>query len=266
VTRILLTNDDGVDSPALLPFAHALSALGEVVVCVPDRERSWVGKAITRVDPVRLDRVERGGLEVHTCSGFPADAAQLGIHVIGPRPDLVVSGINLGMNHGAAFLMSSGTVGAAVEGWVSGLPAVAFSTGDPDMDFGRWTRHVWDPGTRPAWERLAATCVAILGDLVDSGLPAHTDVTSVNLPFDATEATPRRLTSIARTGYGELFQPAEEPGTYRHRFSSVTEIEPVDTTDVEAANDRVVSVTPVRLPAAATVPPEVRRRVEREDA
>lgn len=263
MTRILLTNDDGVDSPALVPFARALSRLGEVRVCVPDRERSWVGKAITRVEKIRLQRVERDGVAVHTCTGYPADAAQLGIHALGAPPELVVSGINLGMNHGAAFLMSSGTVGAAIEGWVSGLPAIAFSTGTWGGDFGAWIREVTDPAAAPGWERLAEVCTIIAEDLLASGLAAHTDVTSVNLPFDATVDTPRRLTSIARVGYGGLFQPAEDEGTYRHVFDSITEFEALDGTDIDAAHDHAVSITPVRLPAAATVPDEVRRRVER---
>lgn len=77
MTRILLTNDDGVDSPALVPLANALGRMGRVRVVVPDRERSWVGKAITRFEPVHVDQVDRQGVRIVTTSGYPADATQI---------------------------------------------------------------------------------------------------------------------------------------------------------------------------------------------
>lgn len=259
--RILLTNDDGVEAPALVPFALALGRLGEVVVSVPDRERSWVGKAITRFEDVVLDRVEREGVVLHTCSGYPADAAQIGIHLLGELPDVVVSGINLGFNHGAGFLMSSGTVGAAVEGWISGLPAVAFSTGEWGGDWAAWRQRVLDPASRSDWDVLADTCTSILADLMATSLTSRADVVSINLPFDATPTTPRRLTSIARVGYGRLFEPAPQ-GRVRHAFSGLVEFEPIEGTDLAAAADQVVSITPVSLPRAIEVDDELRRRVE----
>ncbi|MBW3657628.1 MAG: 5'/3'-nucleotidase SurE [Actinobacteria bacterium] len=262
MTGILLTNDDGAGSPALVPFARALADLGEVRVCVPDRERSWIGKAITRTEAVLLEETTVDGHPVWTCSGYPADAAQLGIHELGDRlPDLVVSGINLGFNHGAAFLMSSGTVGAAVEGWISGIPAIAFSTGVWDGDWADWRARAESPEAKAAWEELAATCVTILRDLREADLFAHADVISVNLPFDATPATPRRVTDIARVGYDRLFR-ATGPGTYEHDFLTITRWDELAGTDVAVAGEGGVSITPVRLPRAAAVPDEVRRRVE----
>ncbi len=262
VTTILLTNDDGIDSPALLPFADALDAAGEVRVCVPDRERSWIGKAVTRTGEVTLTADERGGRAVWACSGYPADATQLGIHALGDGPpDLVVSGINLGFNHGAAFLMSSGTVGAAIEGWISGVRAIAFSTGLAAGSYTAWREHVASPAAADAWRHLAATCVTLLGEVEASGLFDHADVVSVNLPFDATPDTPRRITSIARVGYERLFR--ETPtGSYTHDFNGMRTFGDLAGTDVAAAEDGAVSITPVRLPHAAEVPAGVRRRLE----
>lgn len=262
MTCILLTNDDGVDAPAVVPFARALERLGTVSVVVPDRERSWVGKAITRVDEVSVARTVREGLPVMTCTGYPADAAQLGIHVLcDPAPDLVVSGINLGFNHGAAFLMSSGTVGAAIEGWISGIPAVAFSTGVFGQGYQLWREFAESPNASEGWRQLADTCTSILEDILSSGLVEHADVVSVNLPFDATPATPRRLTSIARIGYDRLFRAVSED-VYQHDFTGLLHFEDLGGSDVEAAQDGVVSITPVRLPQAARVPEEVRALVE----
>jgi 5'-nucleotidase len=263
---VLLTNDDGVDSPALAPFAVALAELGPVTVVAPDRERSWISKAITRVGEISLARVERDGVAMTACSGYPADATQLGIHVVcDPPPDLVVSGINLGLNHGTAFMLSSGTVGAAIEGWISGLPAVAFSTGASAGPHDEWREHVTGPGRADAWRRLSGTCVDILRDLWRSGLLGSADVVSVNVPFDATADTPRRVTTLARVRYGGLFD-AVGPDRYRHAFVDVTGPERLAGTDVEAFQEGVVSITPIRMPEAVDVPGAVRARVERRRA
>jgi 5'-nucleotidase len=263
MTHFLLTNDDGVDSPALVPFARAL-ALGDnrVTVVVPDRERSWVGKAITRLGDVSVRHTERDGVDLATCSGYPADAAQIGIHVeCDTRPDALVSGINLGFNHGTAFLMSSGTVGAAIEGWISGIPAVAFSTGRWGAGYDAWRRHAESSQSAGDWAALATTCAVLLDEIRKSGLLDHADVISVNLPFDATPATPRRITRIARVGYDRLFREVGA-AVYRHEFSGITEFEALDGSDVAAARDGAVSITPVRLPQAAEVPDGVRKAIE----
>ena len=128
MSSILITNDDGIDSPALVPLVEALQGISDTRVVVPDRERSWVGKAITRHDQVSVDEVDRGGIGMWTASGYPADCVQLGISELFPEPPvLVVSGINIGYNHGSGYIHSSGTVGAAVEALLGGVPAVALS-------------------------------------------------------------------------------------------------------------------------------------------
>lgn len=264
--HLLLTNDDGVDSPALVPFAGALEEIGEVTTVVPDGERSWIGKAITRSGEVATDTVERGGRRITTCTGYPADATQLGVHhICEPSPDIVVSGINLGLNHGAAFTLSSGTVGAAVEGWICGLPAIAFSTGPSRTDRHRyqaWRQHTWSRAARDEWSGLAATCTAILTDLMRSGVLDVADVVSVNLPFDATPATPRRLTQLARVRYGSAFRSIGS-GRYRSAFVRIDEPQSRGGTDVEALHDNVVSITPLRMPVAADISDALRTGIER---
>src|SRR5262249_20121791 len=134
---ILITNDDGIDSPTLVPLVRALQALGQVRVVVPSVERSWIGKAITRFEPVKVLAVEREGIAMHAVSGSPADCVNLAVHTLyADRPDVVISGINTGLNFGLAFLLSSGTVGAAMEAWIAGLPALAFSMAIPNDAYG----------------------------------------------------------------------------------------------------------------------------------
>ena len=259
---ILLTNDDGIDSPALKPFATALRTLGTVRVVVPDQERSWVGKAITRIGEIGTDQVDLDGETAWTCTGYPADAVQIGIHgLFDEPPSLVVSGINIGYNHGAGFLMSSGTIGAAVEGWVSGVPSIALSTG-ANGDWSAWKRRALDPSASADWERLGRLGAELVDLVVNAGLPDLADVISINVPFDATPDTPRHVTTIARIGYDRLFTD-DGKGVYRHDFNGrLIEFEPLDGTDIEAGRDGRVSIAPIRMPSAATVPGDVRTRIE----
>ncbi len=267
---ILLSNDDGVDSPALVPFARALGALMEVRVVVPDRERSWIGKAVSRFEPVTMRVVEREGVTIHTSSGFPADASQIGMHALFDTPPaMVVSGINIGMNHGAAFVMSSGTVGAAAEGWISGLPAYAFSTGQPGEDFGVWVRRVSQPDARTAWETLAETCTELLRDMVATDIAEHADVVNVNLPFDANASTERVVADVARTGYSPPFVMAdgEQPDgdhVFRHQFGEMTHLgDGIEGSDVAAFGAGRVAITPLRLVETAVIPDATRSALNR---
>lgn len=261
--HLLVTNDDGVDSPALVPFARALMERHEVTVVAPDGERSWSGKAISRHEPITLVTTDREGLEVHATSGTPADATQLGLHVVtAGAASVVVSGINIGFNHGVAFLLSSGTVGAAVEGWISGRPAVAFSTGIWGGDWETWRRAVTGHDSATQWTTMAALCADLLDEVLDSGLADRADLVTINLPWGADASTPRRVTDLARVGYGRLFHPVED-GRWQHRGVDLQPFGGLVGTDLEGADDQVVTVTPVRMPATPDVPPEVRRRIER---
>jgi 5'-nucleotidase len=254
---ILLTNDDGANSPALLPFARALGALGRVEVVVPDRERSWIGKAITRHEEVRVEAVPRDGIVVHAVSGYPADCTQLGVHALFDAvPDLVVSGINIGYNHGAAFLLSSGTIGAAVEGWVSGIPSIAASTGTVG-DWERWSRWIRSEDAAATWTQLSDLTTGLVAAIA-AQYPSDADLISINLPSDCDETTERRITQLARVGYERLFSPNGD-GRFGHRFAGLRWMGPTAGTDIEAARQGVISITPIRLPGAEAVPPQVRQ-------
>ena len=242
--RILLTNDDGTDAPGLPSFVRALREVGEVGVVVPDRERSWVSKAITRFEPVTVTEAEVEGVPVMACSGFPADCVQLGIHVLFERPDIVVSGINIGYNHGSAYLQSSGTAGAALEAGIAGVPALAFSAGSHLVPWADWKLQVLEPEATPMWERLAGVAAQMVADAAPVARPG--DVLNVGLPDDATHETKRELTRVAASGYDRLFRE-ERPGVYVHAYGGlIHDPTAVDGTDVGAAMEGVISLTPVR--------------------
>lgn len=121
---ILVTNDDGIEAPGLAALARGLASLGRVVVLAPSQERSAQSHALTMHEPLRV--TERGP-DRYSCSGQPADCVYLGVHHVCPeRPGLVVSGINRGSNLGDD-VHYSGTVGAAEEAALMGIPALAIS-------------------------------------------------------------------------------------------------------------------------------------------
>lgn len=139
VMRILLTNDDGVYAPGIAALHAALSAHHEVIVAAPETEQSAVGHAITLSDPIKVRLLgPRTGFAGYAVAGTPADCVKLALHeLLDHKPDLVVSGINLGANLGVNLLYS-GTVSAATEAAIQDLPAMAVSLGtlkDPDFTF-----------------------------------------------------------------------------------------------------------------------------------
>ena len=126
--RILVTNDDGVQSDGLFALFHALSQVGDVTVVAPERQQSATGHAITLHKPLRLTPTTlRDGTAAFMSNGTPSDCATLGVlEAMGGDVDLVVSGINHGPNLGWD-LHYSGTVSAAIEGSIMGKPALAVS-------------------------------------------------------------------------------------------------------------------------------------------
>lgn len=126
--RILVCNDDGIDSPGIRALATALREVAHVDVVAPDKPQSAVGHALTVAQPLRVSHHEwKGERFGWAVSGYPADCIKLAVkHLLDERPDLVVSGINHGRNT-AVSLIYSGTVSAATEGTVLGIPSIAFS-------------------------------------------------------------------------------------------------------------------------------------------
>lgn len=240
---ILLTNDDGIDAPGLPAFAEALSGIGDIEVVVPDRERSWVGKAITRFDPVEVKSVEVGGRHMRTTTGFPADCVQLGVHTLFDRlPDVVVSGINIGYNHGSAYLQSSGTVGAALEGAIAGVPSIALSAGVSNRPWAEWKAWAESNDSLDMWRRMAMLATSMVDRVLGSGL---TGAVSVGLPDNATADTERRVTTVAQVGYDRLFTETK-PGVYLHTFGGLVKNKTsMSGTDIEAAAADIIAITPV---------------------
>jgi 5'-nucleotidase len=260
--KLLITNDDGIDSPALIPLAKAMQRLGEVTVVAPNRERSWIGKAISKVDPVAVTRTDRDGIEIWSVDGFPADCVHVGAFgILDDLPDLVISGINIGANNGTAYATGSGTLGAAIEASNIGVGGLAFSA----MSEGIWNEWVRWVHTKPAlemWTRLAEVAAEVATVVLETGIPDEVDALSVNLPASSDRDTRRVVTGFARTRYGALL--AGTNGRYRHAYDGNLRAEgDLAGSDVEALEAGFVSITPVRMASRAPLADDLCDRLER---
>lgn len=138
IPLILITNDDGVNAKGINELVATLRPLGELLVIAPDGPRSGMSSAITSLHPLQAEVLRKEeGLTVYRCNGTPVDCVKLGVNELAARkPDLVVSGINHGSNAGVSVIYS-GTLGAAIEGCIFGIPSIGVSLTDhaADADF-----------------------------------------------------------------------------------------------------------------------------------
>lgn len=227
---ILVTNDDGIHSPGLHVLAEALRVLGQVVVVAPDRERSAIGHALTLHSPLRA--MERA-TDCWVVDGTPADCVNLGIHgLLASPPDLVVSGINQGANLGDD-LTYSGTVAAAMEATLMGVPALAVSLASnrfAEEDF------LWGG----QWAAKLATMIK------DHGLPADTFL-NVNVPHGRPQGM--KLTRQGKRRYADSVVRNTDPRgrTYYWIGAGELSFHDLEGTDVHAVERGWVSVTPLHL-------------------
>jgi len=157
---ILVTNDDGITAPGIRTLIRWMNAIGDVVVMAPDSPQSGMGHAITLHDPLRCEpqQIDAGPQKEHACSGTPVDCVKLAVHeVLDRRPDLIVSGINHGSN-ASVNVIYSGTMSAAVEGAMQGIPSIGFSILDYDWqaDFSQAETLVMDVVRRVLSQGLPA--------------------------------------------------------------------------------------------------------------
>lgn len=129
--KILVTNDDGIWAPGLWALVRELKSIAQVAVVAPDREQSATGTSVTLRQPLRVQTIEPlvPGIEAYSVEGTPGDCVILGLEKLVGGVSMVVSGINHGLNLGEDVLIS-GTVGAALQGYLRGLPAIAMSSAE----------------------------------------------------------------------------------------------------------------------------------------
>jgi 5'-nucleotidase len=237
--RILLTNDDGIHAQGLAALeAIARSLSDDVWVCAPEVEQSGASRSLTLTEPLRARRLDERRFAVQ---GTPTDCVMLAIQYLieGARPDLVLSGVNRGLN-AAEDVTMSGTVAGAIEGMALGVPAIALSQmtngyrGDHRGDFS--SAETFGPG--------------LIARLVSAGWPA--DVI-LNINFPVTSADPSGRVEVTRQGFRDIRTRYAEQRTdlrgreyywlgYRNEPSR-----PAEGTDLRAAYEGRISVTPLHI-------------------
>jgi 5'-nucleotidase len=255
VETLLLVNDDGVESPTVVPFVSALysaSFCKELRVVLPAEEQSWIAQAVTRFRTITVAHQQVGPISGFLVNGTPADCTSLGINnLYSNSPDAVISGINMGINAGLAFFLSSGTVGGAAESFLFGLKAVAISIDTPHEVFKNWSLRQFDAleSVRPSFERLSYVATSIVGKLLSSQIWNTTHLVSVNIPWEADLTTRCEITTLSDTRF-EPFFIQTGPNRYRHEFKALiipnqSSQEPRLLTDIEALQAGYVSMNPI---------------------
>ncbi|GAB3169621.1 5'/3'-nucleotidase SurE [Telluribacter humicola] len=226
--RILVTNDDGIYSPGIAALAKVATQFGEVRVVAPDVEQSSMGHAITATRPLSYKKspIKFEGIDAYRVNGTPADCVALGTH-LWTKTDLVLSGINLGLNLGNS-MWHSGTLAAAKQAALLGMRGIAFSTpvGKEEPDFDKLAPFVEES-------------LRLLIDMKDLCL------VNVNLPQ---EPAGIRWTRQSVRMYDGKIVPGMDPMGRKHYWFTVTPLEPAEEgTDRWAVENGFVSITPLRL-------------------
>lgn len=235
--RILLSNDDGIFAKGLEALKEMLLPLGEIYIVAPDREQSATGHGITVHSPLRPREVKmRNVRAAWSVDGTPADCVKLGLEALLPaQPDILVAGINPGPNLGTDVLYS-GTVSAAIEGLINGIPAVAISVA---------TRE------EPNYFRSGEFIRMIMESIIKNGLPADC-LCNVNLPGEDPKGVV--ATSLGKRKYENIFHRRTDPRgqPYYWMGGEPRDEEPENgygefLTDARAVKQGYISVTPVHF-------------------
>ena len=233
--RILLTNDDGIHAPGLTVLETLAANLSdEVWVCAPAEEQSGAGHSLTLHQPVRL---REHGERRYSVTGTPTDSVNLALRKLfaDKRPDLVISGVNAGENLGDDITYS-GTISAAMEAALAGIPAIALSQAFRDNG--------------PSFDATEQWGVRVLEPLIDMAMAKRT---LVNVNFPALPASEVRGIRVVRQGFhdyarGSLVESEDPRGRPYYWFGLQDAEHTLDHgTDLEAVEDGFIAVTPLQL-------------------
>lgn len=233
---ILVTNDDGITAPGIKNLVEAVRPLGQVIVVAPDSPQSGMGHAITIGEPLRLNKVDIfEGIDSWECSGTPVDCVKLARDIILHRkPDICVSGINHGANH-SINIIYSGTMSAAMEAAIEGIPSVGFSlldfAYDADFSIAREVAHT------------------IARQLLTTPMPPNT-LLNVNIPkVTGSDFKGLKICRQAYAKWEEEFDRRTDPRgrNYYWMTGKFVNLDKGDGTDVQALHDGYASVVPIKF-------------------
>ena len=233
--KILLTNDDGINSEGIYSLYGQAKKIGDVTIVAPDAEQSAVGHAITLSQPLRVKEIMRNRhFYGYAVNGTPADCVKLGVRaILKSKPDIIVSGINLGPNLGTDVIYS-GTVSAATEGTILGIPSFAISL----VTY-----------KNPDYEYAASFARRLIRLIARQGLPQDT-LLNVNVP-----AVPKdkikgvKITHQSKSRFIEVFDKRKDPRerTYYWLTGEMSRMEGDGEADDVAVKENYISITPIHF-------------------
>jgi 5'-nucleotidase len=238
---ILVTNDDGITAPGIRTLIEVVRHLGEVVVVAPDKPQSAMGHAITVNSTLYLNRVSEPNAEItqYSCSGTPVDCVKLAVNeILKRKPDLCVSGINHGSN-ASINVIYSGTMSAAVEAGLEGIPSIGFSLDD----------FSWNANFEPLKNQLKS----IVEHTLENGLPRGV-VLNVNFPKRAqSDIKGIKICRQAQAQWIEKFDKRTSPmgKDYYWLTGEFVNQDTGEDTDIWAMEHGYVSVVPVQFDLTA---------------
>jgi 5'-nucleotidase len=240
--KVCLTNDDGPRSEGLLKLANVLSEVVELIVVVPDGQRSATGKSLTLKRPIRItEKHEQNGYQFVSHDGAPADSVILA-QAFYEDIDIVISGINSGANVGYQSMLTSGTVGAAFEAAIRGLPAIAVSREAAPSDWFEAT------GSNSCFEEVCTITKDLALRVLKRGLPQGIDMLNLNFPRDLSEKTRIVVTKPAKVRMHNEVERRTDPNGRPYYWYLGIERDPLPKSDAyEVLVNGNVSLSPVIL-------------------
>ncbi|MFB9051485.1 5'/3'-nucleotidase SurE [Formosa undariae] len=238
---ILVVNDDGITAPGIRTLIKIMNTIGDVVVVAPDSPQSGMGHAITVDSTLYVEKItiDNGSQKDYSCSGTPADCVKLGVReILKRRPDLCVSGINHGSNS-SINVIYSGTMSAAIEAGIEGIPAIGFSL----LDY-NWNAN---------FEHSESFIKTITENTLKHGLPQGV-VLNVNIPnVPKKDIKGIRVCRQARANWVEKFDKRQSPmgKDYYWLTGKFVNLDQGEDTDEWALENNYISVVPVQFDLTA---------------
>ncbi len=238
---ILVTNDDGITAPGIRALIEVMKTIGDVVVVAPDSPQSGMGHAITINSTLHIHKINIDDdiQREYSCSGTPADCVKIAVNeILGRRPDLCVSGINHGSNS-SINVIYSGTMSAAIEAGIEGIPAIGFSN----------LNHSWKANFEVSKKYVKSIAENVLKHGLEKGI-----VLNVNIPnLDEEDIKGVKICRQAKANWKEEFDKRQTPqGKDYYWLSGIFEnYDTGEDTDEWALENGYVSVVPVQFDLTA---------------
>ena len=233
--KILVTNDDGIYSSGIYALWDVAKEFGDVTLVAPDTQKSAVGHGITITNPLYITEIDQGnGFKGFAISGTPADCVKIGIKkIMSSKPDIVLSGINIGSNLGNNIIYS-GTVAAAIEGAVAGIPSIAFSV---------------DSFNPNSFETSKAVVRKVINLYLDNSPPIGT-ILNVNVPHcSLVDLKGYKVTIQGKQYFDDNFDERTDPRGRKYYWMIGEMVDNDKTLDCDgiAIDNNYASVTPINF-------------------